>query len=67
MKKQPHRIPVLGHSLQALLLADVNEVEDVLLEAGAAKADGGLQELGANAGVCADALGHLREASIRHT
>ena len=54
-----HLVPVVGHLLQAHSLADVDQVEDVLLEAGAAKADRGVEELGADAGVGADGLGNL--------
>ena len=43
-----YRVPVLSHLLQAKGLADIAEVEDVLLEAGPPKADRRCQELGAN-------------------
>ena len=43
--------PVLRHLRQVQRLADVDEVEDVLLEAGAAESEGGLKELGTDAGV----------------
>src|SRR5690606_4005502 len=51
--------PVGGDLGQAEAFAEIDEVEDVLLEAGAAEADGGLEELGADAGVLADGVGDL--------
>jgi len=51
-----HRLPVLRHLLEAHGLADVHQVQDVLLEAGAAKANGGIEEFGADAGVRADGV-----------
>ena len=62
-----HALPVLGHLLEALGLADVHQVQDVLLEAGAAEADGGVQEAGAHPGVLADGvrhLGHVRASRL---
>ncbi len=47
------------HLLQAQRLADVHEVEDVLLEAAAAKAHAGVEELVADAAVHADGAHHL--------
>mmetsp|Transcript_150128 Transcript_150128/g.418289 ORF Transcript_150128/g.418289 Transcript_150128/m.418289 type:complete len:319 (-) Transcript_150128:404-1360(-) len=58
-------LPVGRHFVEAELFADVNEVEDVLLEAGAAEADGGAEELGPDAGVCADGPGHLSDVRAR--
>ncbi len=55
----PHRVPVLSDGLQADGLADVDQVQDVLLEAGPAEAHAGVQELGADARVRADAARHL--------
>jgi len=52
-------LPVGGDFGQALLVTDVDEVEDVFFEAGAAKADGGFEEFGADAGVGADGVGDL--------
>ena len=40
-------------------LAEVDEIENILLEARAAKADAGLEELGADARVLADGEGDL--------
>ena len=51
--------PVVGHLLQAETLADVDQAEDVLLEAGAAKADTRLKELAADPGVATDRLRHI--------
>ncbi len=56
-----HRVPVVGDLLESQRLADVNQVQDVLLEAGAAKADAGVQEFGADARVRANCVRHLRE------
>ena len=61
--KGAYRVPVLGHLLEADCLADVDQVENVLLEAGAAKAHAGVQELGADPRVCANAASHLQRAS----
>ena len=44
-------LPVVGDLLQVERLADVDEVEDVLLEARPAKAHGGLKELGSDSGI----------------
>ena len=52
-------VPVLRDLIEALGLADVHEVEDVLLEAGAAEAHRGVEELGSDAGVGADGVGDL--------
>uniref|UniRef100_J3ND73 Uncharacterized protein n=1 Tax=Oryza brachyantha TaxID=4533 RepID=J3ND73_ORYBR len=52
-------LPVVGHLGEAIALADVDEVEDVLLEAGAAEADAGVQELGPDPGVLPDGVRHL--------
>ena len=55
-------VPVGGALVEAVGLAEVDEVEDVLLEAGAAEADGGLEEAAADAVVLADGtadLGHV--------
>jgi len=55
-----HARPVCSHLFQAKRLAHVAQAEDVLLEAGAPKPDAGVQELGANARVCANGVRHLR-------
>eukprot|EP00967_Tisochrysis_lutea_P081310 scaffold112106_cov22-Tisochrysis_lutea.AAC.3 len=52
-------MPVVGHLPQAQRLAHVAQVENVLLEAGAAKADAGRQELVADAGVSANGVRYL--------
>ena len=59
-KVEAHRVPVLGHGVQAHGLADVDEVEDVLLEAGPAKADGRVEELWADAGIRPNRVRHLQ-------
>ncbi|TVU44955.1 hypothetical protein EJB05_04419, partial [Eragrostis curvula] len=55
-----HLLPVVGHLGQAVALADVHQVQNVLLEAGATKANTGVQELGANPGVLAHGVSHFR-------
>ncbi len=55
-----HLLPVPGCLVQAIVLAQVGEIENVLLEARAAKADAGPQEAEADAAVGADGVGHLR-------
>lgn len=52
-------VPVGGDFGEAEVFAEVGEVEDVFLEAGAAEADGGFEEFGADAGVGADGAGDL--------
>mmetsp|Transcript_127350 Transcript_127350/g.271512 ORF Transcript_127350/g.271512 Transcript_127350/m.271512 type:complete len:227 (-) Transcript_127350:554-1234(-) len=52
-------LPVPRHLVQAELFADVDEVQDVLLEAGAAETYGGLEELRPDAGVRANSSGNL--------
>ena len=54
-----HLFPVAGHILKAVITAQVNQIEDVLLEATAAKSRAGLEKLGADAAVSADRIGHL--------
>lgn len=54
-----HALPVGGDLGEAEVLAEVGEVQDVLLEAGTAVADGGLEELRSDAGVLADGAGDL--------
>lgn len=49
--------PVAGDVGQAEVVAEVYEVEDVFLEAGAAESDGGFEEFGADARVGADGAG----------
>lgn len=49
--------PVRGDFGEMETLAEVDEIEDVLLEAGAAESDGCLEELGAYARVVADGVG----------
>mmetsp|Transcript_77326 Transcript_77326/g.216153 ORF Transcript_77326/g.216153 Transcript_77326/m.216153 type:complete len:256 (-) Transcript_77326:575-1342(-) len=60
-----HLLPVLSALVQAELLADVHEVQDVLLEAGAAESDRGVQELLPDAAVGADGPGHLADVGTR--
>ena len=54
-----HALPVGRHIVEAVMTADVNQIEDVLLEAAAAKAWACLQELGADTTVGANGMGHL--------
>jgi hypothetical protein len=49
--------PVFGDLGEAEGFAEIDEVEDVLLEAGSAEADGGFEEFRADAGVGADGAG----------
>merc|ERR1719188_1712796 len=58
-------LPVLGHFVQAELLANIHEIQDVLLEAGAAKTDGSVEELLSDARVGADSSGHLPDIGPR--
>ena len=51
--------PVGGAVVEAVGAAEVDEVEDVFLEAGAAEAGAGLEELGADAAVHAEDAGDL--------
>src|SRR5262249_11686758 len=55
--------PVHGDLAEPAALGQVGEVQDVLLEARAAEADPGTQELRADAGVHADGRGHLDDVS----
>lgn len=52
-------MPVVGHLGQLQVLAEVDEVEDVLLEAAPSKADARLQKPPPNATVRADGVRHL--------
>mmetsp|Transcript_3739 Transcript_3739/g.10714 ORF Transcript_3739/g.10714 Transcript_3739/m.10714 type:complete len:465 (-) Transcript_3739:208-1602(-) len=54
-----HRLPVVGDILETHALADVHQVQNVLLEARSPEPDAGVQELGADTGVGSDRLGHL--------
>ena len=54
-----HLLPVLGHLGQPEMLAQVDQVQDVFLEAGTAEADRRFQELGADAAVRADGVRHF--------
>ena len=55
---------VLRDLRQAIALGDVHEIEDVLLEARAAEADAGLQELRSNPRVGADRMSHLVDVGL---
>mmetsp|Transcript_2494 Transcript_2494/g.5441 ORF Transcript_2494/g.5441 Transcript_2494/m.5441 type:complete len:309 (+) Transcript_2494:1053-1979(+) len=59
-------MPVLGHLGKAKGAAEVHQVEDVLLEARPAKADGRLEKLGADARVDPDGVGDLGDIGTRH-
>jgi hypothetical protein len=54
-----HLLPVVGHLGQAIALADVHQVQDVLLEARPTEPNTGVQELGANPRVLAHGVSHL--------
>ena len=62
-----HRLPVVSDLLEADALADVDQVQDVLLEARPAEAHARVQELGSNARVRADRVRHLRPQSRLQT
>lgn len=61
--QQAHRVPVVCYSLQSDSFTDVDQVEDILLEAGPAKAHAGIQELGADARVRANGMRDLAHAN----
>lgn len=46
-----HLLPVRRYFREVQTLADINEVQDVLLKTGPAKADRGLEELGPDSGI----------------
>jgi len=54
-----HAVPVVRHVLQAEALAQVGQVENILLKAGTAEADRRLEEFRADAAVPPDGVGHL--------
>ena len=54
-----HLLPVGGHLVQAVVAAEIHNVEDVFLEAATTKAWTGLEELGSKARIGADGTGHL--------
>ena len=60
-----HLLPVGRHLLEAVVAAEIHQIEDVFLEAAAAKARARLQKFGANAAVRADGLGHLAHIGAR--
>ena len=51
--------PVVGDFGEAVALADVDQVEDVFLEAGATEAHTGVKKLGADSGVFPNRVGYL--------
>uniref|UniRef100_J3LDJ5 Uncharacterized protein n=1 Tax=Oryza brachyantha TaxID=4533 RepID=J3LDJ5_ORYBR len=53
-------LPVVGHFREAIALADVHKIQDVLLETGATKANTSVQEPGADPGVLPHSVSHLR-------
>ena len=57
--------PVLGHFRKIKGIAKVNKVEDVLLEAGTAEADGGFEELRADPRIHADGAGDFVDVGTR--
>ncbi|BAS84779.1 Os03g0425450, partial [Oryza sativa Japonica Group] len=50
---------LVGHLGEAIALADVHQVEDVFLEAGATESHAGVEKLGADPGVLAHGVGDL--------
>jgi len=51
--------PVFRNFGEAVVLAEVDKIEDIFLETGSTEADGGFQEFGSNAGICSDSAGHF--------
>ena len=60
-----HPFPVIGHLVETVESAKVNEVQDVLLEAGPAETDAGVEEPPADAAVQAHGPGDLRDVRLR--
>ncbi len=54
-----HLLPGGGHLVQAVVAAEVHQIEDVLLKAAAAEAGAGLEELPTNAAVGTDGAGYF--------
>ena len=52
-------LPVFRDFGEAVVLAEVDKIEDVFLEAGSTESNGGFQEFWSNAGVCSDSAGHF--------
>jgi hypothetical protein len=49
--------PIRSNLRKVQALAQIHKVKDILLEARASKADGSLEELGANTGIIANSMG----------
>lgn len=60
-----HAIPVLSHLMQSQRFADVDQVQNVLLEARTSKAHRGLEEILANTTIHSDRRGHFVHISSR--
>mmetsp|Transcript_14010 Transcript_14010/g.59977 ORF Transcript_14010/g.59977 Transcript_14010/m.59977 type:complete len:268 (+) Transcript_14010:21-824(+) len=60
-----HAVPVVRDFLQTVALADVRQVQNVLLEARPAEPDGGVEKLGADSGVRAERVRYLGDVRGR--
>jgi len=60
-----HLVPVFGHLREAKRTAEIDEIEDIFLKAGAAKANGSLEKLGPDARVDADSVRDLCDVGSR--
>jgi len=58
-----HALPIGSNVVEAVVTAEVHQVEDVLLEAAAAKTRASFEELGADAAIGADGMGYLIDVS----
>jgi len=57
-------LPVMGDLFQTVISAEVDEVQNVLLETGSSEADACVQEFGADAGVHADGARNLDDIRL---
>mmetsp|Transcript_7560 Transcript_7560/g.28419 ORF Transcript_7560/g.28419 Transcript_7560/m.28419 type:complete len:204 (+) Transcript_7560:341-952(+) len=55
-----HSIKVVCNLLESIVLAQVDEIQNILLEARSTESHRRLQELGSNSGVVSNSTGHLR-------
>ena len=58
-----HALPVGGHLMQAVVPTEIDEIEDVFLEAAPAKAGTRLEELGSDAAIGSDRMSDLLHIS----
>ena len=57
-------LPVIGHLVETIAAAQIDEVQDVLFEAGTAEADAGIEKLCADAAVHPDGPGDLADIGL---